>query len=142
MRIGQLLAHLDDLEIELAAELRAVAERHRGEHDVYHQCHTFALAADKRARRLHALAPRDDHPFEWTTAVGHGSHDLLQELRTLYLRGQELAITWTMAVQAAKALRDRDLLALATECQSESEAQTKWFTTRVKTAAPQAIVLG
>ena len=47
-----------------------------------------------------------------------------------------------MAVQAAKAGRDPDLLALATACQSETEAQAKWFTTRIKTGAPQALVVG
>ena len=142
MKIGPVLAHLRELETALAAELRAAAERHREEHDVYHQCHTFALAADKRVQRLEPLARRYDGAAEWTTAVGDGSDDLLQDLRTLYLRAQEVAITWTMAVQAAKALRDRDLLAVATECQSEPEAQAKWFTTRIKVAAPQALVLG
>jgi hypothetical protein len=142
VKIGPLLAHLHELETELAAELRAAAERHRGEHDVYHQCQTFALAADKRVQRLDLLERRYDGSSEWTTAVGEGSDDLLRELRTLYLRAQEVAITWTMASQAAKALRDRDLLTLATECQSEPEAQAQWFTTRIKVAAPQAIVLG
>jgi hypothetical protein len=142
VKIGPLLAHLHELETELAAELRAAAERHRGEHDVYHQCQTFALAADKRVQRLDPLERRYDGSSEWTTAVGEGSDDLLRELRTLYLRAQEVAITWTMASQAAKALRDRDLLTLATECQSEPEAQAQWFTTRIKVAAPQAIVLG
>ena len=47
-----------------------------------------------------------------------------------------------MASQAAKALRDNDLLTVATECQSEVEAHAKWLTTRIKVAAPQAIVLG
>ena len=47
-----------------------------------------------------------------------------------------------MAVQAAKALRDQDLLSLATDCQSETEAQASWFTTRIKTGAPQALVVG
>lgn len=142
MRIGPLLAHLHDLETALASDLRAAAERHRAEHDVYHQCQTFALAADRRLERLDALARRGDGGSEWTTAAGDGSDDLLQELRTLYLREQEVAITWTMASQAAKALRDRGLLALATECRSEPEAQAKWFATRIKVAAPQAIVLG
>lgn len=142
MKIGPLLAHLHELETELAAELRAAAERHREEHDVYHQCQTFALTADKRVQRLEPLARRYEGASEWTTAIDDGSVDLLQELRTLYLRAQEVAITWTMAVQAAKALRDRDLLTLATECQSESEMQAKWFTTRIKVAAPQAIVVG
>jgi hypothetical protein len=142
VRIGRLLGHLHELETELAAKLRAAAERHRDEHDVYHQCHTFALAADKRVQRLEPLARRYDGRSEWTTALGDGSDDLLQDLRTLYLRAQEVATTWTMAAQAAKALRDKDLLTLATECQSEPEAQAKWFTTRIKVAAPQALVLG
>ena len=47
-----------------------------------------------------------------------------------------------MAAQAAKALRDRTCWQLATECQSETEAQAKWFTTRIKTGAPQALVRG
>ena len=32
-----------------AAELRAAAERHRVDHDVFHQCHTFA-ASRRQAR--------------------------------------------------------------------------------------------
>jgi hypothetical protein len=47
-----------------------------------------------------------------------------------------------MAAQAAKAKRDKDLLSLATECQTETDAQAKWFTTRIKTGAPQALVVG
>ena len=73
--------------------------------------------------------------------VVDGSDDLLAELRTLHLRTHEVAITWTMAEQAAKALRDTDLLKVATECQSETEMQAKWFTTRIKTSAPQALVV-
>jgi hypothetical protein len=142
VKLGPLLAHLDQLETEFAAELRAAAERHRGEHDVYHQCQTFALAADKRVRRLEPFAKRYDGVPAWTSSVEDGSDGLLRELRALYLRAQEVAITWTMASQAAKALRDNDLLTVATECRSEIEAHAKWFTTRIKVAAPQAIVLG
>jgi hypothetical protein len=142
MKVGPLLAHLDQLETALAAELRAAAERHREEHDVYHQCQTFALAADKRVRRLGPLARRYDGVPVWKSSVGDGSDDLLRELRALYLRALEVAITWTMASQTAKALRDDELLTIATECQLEVEAQAKWFTTRIKVAAPQAMVLG
>jgi hypothetical protein len=142
MMIGPLLAHLRELETSLAAELRAAAERHRVDHDVFHQCQTFALAADGRAKRLGPLADRYGGEAEWTSAVGPGSDDLLEELRTLYLRTHEAAVTWTMAVQAAKASRDRDLLALGTDCQSETEAHARWFTTRIKTGAPQTLVVG
>lgn len=141
MRIGAVLAHLHELETQIAAELRAAAERHREDQDVYHQCHTFALAADKRVQRLQAFTERYGGQTEWTTAVGEGSDDLLEDLRSLYLRAQEDAITWVMVSQAAKAARDQELLTVATECHSEIEGQAKWFTTRIKTGAPQALVV-
>jgi hypothetical protein len=141
MKIGPLLAHLRELEAGLAEELRTAAERHRDDHDVYHQCHTFAVRADKRVQKLEPLAKRFGGQALWRTAVGDGSDDLLEDLRTLYLRAQESAITWVMALQAAKAARDQELLALATEHQSEAEAQAKWFMTRIKTGAPQALAV-
>jgi hypothetical protein len=142
MRIGPLLSHLRELEAGLAAELRAAAERHGDDHDVYHQCHTFAVTAEKRLQKLEPLAQRYGGQAAWTTAVGQGSDDLLEDLRTLDLRAQESAITWVMASQAAKAVRDEELLALATAGQSETEGQAKWFMTRIKTGAPQALVVG
>ena len=142
MKVGQLLAHLAELEAALAAELRAAAERHRDDHDVYHQCHTFAVTADKRVQALGPLEQRYEGKPIWSTAVGAGSSDLLEDLRMLYLRSQESAITWVMAAQAAKAARDKELLSLATDSQTETELQAKWFTTRIKTGAPQALVVG
>jgi hypothetical protein len=141
MKIGPLLAHLKELEANLAAELRAAAERHADDHDVYHQCHTFAVTADKRVRKLEPLAERYGGQPAWKSAVGDGSQELLEDLRALYLRMQESAITWVMAAQAAKAARDQELLSLASECQAEADAQAKWFTTRIKTGAPQALVV-
>ena len=47
-----------------------------------------------------------------------------------------------MAAQAANCALDRELLSLATECHAETEAQAKWFTTRIKTGAPQALAVG
>ena len=142
MRIGPLLAHLRELETGLAVELRAAAERHRDEHDVYHECHTFAVTADKRIQKLEPVARRYQGEPEWGSAVTGWSDDVLEDLRALYLRAHELAITWVMAAQTAKGARDQELLALATACQSEVEIQAKWFTTRIKTGAPQALVVG
>jgi histidinol-phosphate/aromatic aminotransferase/cobyric acid decarboxylase-like protein len=141
MRLGPLLAHLRELELAGTAELRAAAERHRAEHDVYHQCQAFALTADRRAQKLEPFIRRYEGQAQWAVALGNGSDDLLQALRALYLRAEEVAITWTMVGQAAKALRDQDLLAVVTACQPEPEMQAKWFATRIKTAAPQALVV-
>jgi hypothetical protein len=141
MKVGQLLAHLEELEAVLAAELRAASERHRDDHDVFHQCHTFAVTADKRAQGLGPLRQRYEGDAFWSTALGESSDDLLEDLRMLYLRTQEVAVTWVMAAQAAKAARDKELLSLATDCQTETDTQAKWFTTRIKTGAPQALVV-
>jgi hypothetical protein len=141
MKLGDLIPHVRQLETELTAQLRAAAERQREEHDIYHQCLTFAVTAEKRAVKLEPFATGYGGQTLWTTVLEGGSDDLLVELRTLLLRTQEVAITWTMVEQAAKALRDADLLEVATECQSETEMQAKWFTTRIKTSAPQALVV-
>ena len=142
MRIGLLLAHLCELDAKLAAELRSAAERHRDDHDVYHQCLTFSITAQKRVQKLEPFTARLGGEATWNSAVGEGSNDLLEDLRSLYLRTQESSITWVMASQAAKAARDQELLTLATECQSETEIQAKWFTTRIKTGTPQPLVSG
>jgi hypothetical protein len=77
----------------------------------------------------------------WKTAIGDGSEDVLEDLRVLYLRAQENAAAWVMVSQAAKATRDRELLTLAAECHSQTEVQAKWFMGRIKTGAPQALVV-
>jgi hypothetical protein len=142
VRIGPLLAHLRDLETGYAAELRAAAERHRDEHDVFHQCQTFATTVGKRLQKLEPVAQRYGGEPEWTSAVEGESADLLEDLRALYLRGQEVPIKWVMASQAAKGARDKELLTLSIECQSEVETHAKWFMTRIKTGSPQALVVG
>jgi hypothetical protein len=142
MKIGLLLAHLCELEATLAGDLRRAAERHRDDHDIYHQCLTFSVTAHQRLEKLEPLTLRFDGEATWSSAVGEGSNDLLEDLRTLYLRTLETSITWVMASQAAKAARDQQLLTLATECQSQTETQARWFTTRIKTGAPQALVFG
>jgi hypothetical protein len=142
MKIGPLLAHLRELENGLAEELRATADRHNDEHDVYHQCHTFAVTSGKRVQKLEPVLSRYGGEPQWESAVREGGDQLLPDLRALYLREHEVAITWVMASQAAKAARDQELLTLASECQPEVEVQAKWFTTRIKTGAPQTLVVG
>jgi hypothetical protein len=141
MKIGALLAHLYDLERGYADELRAAAERHRDEHDVFHQCQAFAKQADEWAQKLHPLAQRYGGSAEWSSAVSGESDDLLEDLRLLYLRAEECSITWVMAGQAAQAKRDPELLEIVGACHPQAEVHVKWFVTRIKTGAPQALVV-
>jgi hypothetical protein len=140
MKLGNLLAHLHELEHELADALCAASNRHTADHDVFHQCRTFATKATTRVERLVPFTGRYAGRAEWANAVRGESDDLLEDLRVLHLEAHEVAITWEMAAQAAKAARDAELLALATASHAEVEMQAKWFETRIKTAAPQALV--
>ena len=51
------------------------------------------------------------------------ANDLLEELRALYLALRGVAITWTMAEQAAKALRDQELLASQARARLRKQAR-------------------
>jgi hypothetical protein len=141
MKIGPLLAHLDELEAGYADALRASASRFEEEHDLFHQCLTFATVADRAVERLRPLRERYAGKAEWdVTSAPHGTV-LLEELRGLYLLAHEVAVTWTMAEQAAKAARDAELKLIAGELHTEADTQAKWFLTRIKVGAPQALVV-
>lgn len=163
MRVGRLLERLHELEAELAEDYRALGERHAADHDVYHQCHTFAQQAEQHATSLAAHAERygkavddDTGPDLWSgllerarrlgsDALGRRPETgllLLRDLRTLFLAAEEVSITWVMAGQAAQAARDAELLAAVRSAHAEVELQVKWLTTRIKVAAPQALVTG
>jgi hypothetical protein len=141
VKVGALLAHLGDLERSYAETLRHSAERYQAEHDVFHQCLTFAAAADKAATRLEEIRQRYDGTSDWHVPLARDGNTLLEDLRSLYLMADAVAVTWTMALQAAKALRDSDLNDVASTCHTDAETQAKWLLTRIKTGAPQALVV-
>jgi hypothetical protein len=161
MKLGPLLTHLQELETGLGDDYRRLGERHAADHDVYHQCHAFARQCQRHADALapHAerYAEEIDHgegPAVWATLLERlrregsevlgrspqsGLH-LLRDLRELFLAAEETSITWVMTGQAAQAARDAALLETVTRCHTETELQVKWLTTRIKVAAPQALV--
>ena len=141
MKIAPLLAHVHDLETEHATALRDAAERLADAKDVHYQCLTFAATVDKRLERLAPLQARYAGKAEWATADFPKGHVLLEALRALYLRSYELDVTWVMVLQAAMAARDPELRDTAKEAHTEVEIQAKWFLTRIKTGAPQALVV-
>jgi hypothetical protein len=53
----------------------------------------------------------------------------------------ECDIAWTLVGQAAQGARDHALLAAVRRCEAETAIQLKWLRTRLKEAAPQALVV-
>jgi hypothetical protein len=53
----------------------------------------------------------------------------------------ECDIAWTLVGQAAQGARDAELFAVVEACEGETAGQLKWLKTRMKQAAPQALVV-
>ena len=70
-----------------------------------------------------------------------GGLGLLRDLHDLYLMATECDLSWTLVGQAAQGARDRELLGVVQNCEQESATQLKWLQTRMKQAAPQALVV-
>jgi hypothetical protein len=66
---------------------------------------------------------------------------LLRDLQDLYLMTAECDICWTIVEQAARGIRDDDLAGLAAEGAADIAIQLQWLRTRMKAAAPQALVV-
>ena len=49
--------------------------------------------------------------------------------------------TWTVIAQGAQGLRDTDLLEVAQRANDQTSRQLTWLTTRMKQAAPQALIV-
>ena len=76
--------------------------------------------------------------FKGTREGGLG---LLRDLHDLYLMACECDVAWTLVGQAAQGARDEELYELVASCEGETATQQRWLLTRMKQAAPQALVV-
>jgi hypothetical protein len=150
MHLAHYLGLLHRAQLTLADALRQVADDHRDEADVFHIAHQQAQRCDERAQLLEPFARRyaeeaPDEPerlhselFRGTRSGGLG---LLRDLQDLYLMAAECDICWTVVGQAAQGARDRDLLSVVQQCEAATKVQLQWLRSRMKQAAPQALVV-
>jgi hypothetical protein len=150
MNVDLYLGLLRSAERTLAESFRQVAGGHGDEPDVFHLCHTLAEQCDAHVRMLDPIVERygersDSEPERFhadaLTETRSGPVGLLRDLQDVYLFASLVDITWTMVKQAALALRDEDLLSAATSCEQETKVQLSWLSTRMKQAAPQALLV-
>jgi hypothetical protein len=150
VHLAHYLGLLHRAQLNLADAFREVAEAHGDESDVEHLCRKLAAECEDHATRLEPFAERygEDAPnepdrlhselFRGTRSGGLG---LLRDLHDLYLMATECDMAWTLVGQAAQGARDRELLAVVARCEGETAIQLKWLRTRMKEAAPQALVV-
>lgn len=151
MELGHYLDLLHQAQRRLADAFRAVADAHADEPDVRVICDRFAEQCDEHAAGLEPFAARY---AEDTSEQPEGLHSnlfqgprggglgLLRDLHDLYLMATECDVVWTLIGQAAQGARDDALLELVTRFEGETSMQLRWLATRMKQAAPQALVVG
>jgi hypothetical protein len=150
VHLAHYLGLLHRAQVNLADAFRQVADAHGDEPDVDLLCRQQAERCDRHASLLQPFAQRyaEEAPeepdrlhselFRGTRTGGIG---LLRDLQDLYLMAAECDVCWTIVGQAAQGARDRDLLEVVTTCEGETAIQLQWLRTRMKQAAPQALVV-
>jgi hypothetical protein len=150
VHLAHYLGLLHRSQLRLADAFRQVADAHSDEPDVRLLCRRQAEICDQHAARLEPFAHRyaeeaPDEPDRLHSELFReprgGGLGLLRDLHDLYLMAAECDIAWTLVGQAARGARDRDLVAVVERCESETATQLKWLRTRMKQAAPQALVV-
>ena len=150
MHLATYLGLLEEGERTLARSYRQVAEGHAEEADVFHTCHDLAEQCDSHVARLGALVERygkhkDAEPerlhAEGLADTRSGGLGLIRDLHDLYMLAGYLDMAWTMVGQAGQGARDQEILDVVGSCESETKLQISWIKTRMKQAAPQALLV-
>lgn len=150
MHVGNYLGLVHGSEQHLVDALKKVAEHHGGEPDIEETCRLLASWSEKHLEHLGPLVQKygenkNPEPADMEKALFHGprkgSLALLRDLHDLWLLANEVQLCWTVLEQAAQALRDDELERVCQECGRETKRQIAFFLTRIKQAAPQALVV-
>jgi hypothetical protein len=135
---------------QLGSAFHEVGDAHAEEPDIAHLCQKLGGQCEQDAGRLAPFVATygedaPDEPERLHSELFSGTRDgglgLLRDLHDLYLMATECDISWTMVAQAAQGARDPNLLDVATAGQAHTTIQLAWIRTRMKQAAPQALVV-
>jgi hypothetical protein len=136
--------------VTFAKSYPQVAEGHSEEADVRRICQQFAGQCDHHEEQLRPFTDRyGSHPSgeperlhaDGLSNTRSGGLGLLRDLHDLYLLASYLAMAWMVVGQAAQGARDQELIRAVQACDKELESQQQWLMTRMKAAAPQALLV-
>jgi hypothetical protein len=150
MHLAHYLGLVHRSELMLAKSFREVASAHGDEPDVKFLCEKLAKQCDGHAAKLAPFAARygesaPEEPERLHNDLFGGTRSgeigLLRDLHDLYLMANEVDISWTLIGQAAQGARDTALFETVRSCDGETTRQIQWLRTRMKQAAPQALLV-
>jgi ferredoxin-nitrate reductase len=148
--VAEYLGLLKDAEHEIALAFNSVADHHGDEPDVFEICRKFAQTSTVHekaiARFTSIFGEASEHEarrvknslFRGPRSGGFG---LVRDLHDLFLLVTEAHLAWMILLQAAQALRDKEMIAACTKLGGETDSQRSWLQTRIKQAAPQALLV-
>ncbi|MEV8213371.1 hypothetical protein [Leifsonia sp. NPDC077715] len=150
MKLPVYVTLLAESESTLARSYRQVADAHGDEPDIHYLCLTLAKQCENHRQKLDEVIERigrasaDDGPerlhADAIEEARSGPLGVLRDLQDLYLLASLTDVTWTVVKQAAQALVDHHLLDIVESCEKETSVQLRWLITRIKQAAPQALI--
>lgn len=148
--VAEYLGLLKEAEHEIAAAFTSVADHHRDEPDIFQICQKFAEVSSIHEQAIERFTSiygeASDHEasrvkkslFQGPRKGGFG---LVRDLHDLFLITTEADLGWTILLQTAQALRDKEFIAACTKLGGETDGQRSWLQTRIKQAAPQALLV-
>jgi len=148
--VREYLGLLEGSEKALADALEKVAEVHAEEPDIHEECSMLARWSRQELESLRGIIERYGEARETepdrlgkaisprlkTTGLG-----LVRDLHDCWLLGQETSMSLVVLDQASKALRDEEMKSLIERIENQNKRQLAWLKTRIKQAAPQALVV-
>jgi hypothetical protein len=150
MHLATYLTSLQRCEKSLADGLSAVAKQHHDEPEIAGTAPLLASWSREHVDRLGgALAtfgkkPPLDPKLLLSALFGgprRGPAGMLNDLLELAMLAGEAQLLWAVAGQAARVLRDDQLLDLCTTLPVQTDRQKIWLETRIKAIAPQLLTL-
>jgi ferredoxin-nitrate reductase len=123
---------------------------HADEPDVGSLCSLFAAWSGEAEAMLKPFVAkygerREGEPARLDKALlvqrSQGGFDLLRDLHDLWLLVNESMISLMVLEQAARALREQQLLQTLKQMQARNERQLMWLKTRISQAAPQVLLV-
>jgi hypothetical protein len=150
MHLAHYLGLAHEGELALADAFRQVAAAHKDEPDIWALCRKLARQCDQHAEQLAPFVARygEEAPpeperlhVERFGGTRQGGLGLLRDLHDLYLMANNVDIAWTVINQAAQGGRDKALFTTVTAIERETATQILWLRTRMKQAAPQALLV-
>jgi hypothetical protein len=149
VNLGHYLSLISRSQHELAEAFREVAAGHAADAAVFHISGQLAAQCDRHVGELKPFVERygveGEEPDRLHSDLFQGTREgplgMLRDLHDLYLMAAEVDMSWTVIAQAAQGVRDRDLLAVTSQCEKETATQMKWIRAQMKEAAPQTLVV-